>query len=125
MNIEIGKTYYSGKLSRTVTKNERNEIYYTNESGVEKHCWITTFQDWVNKGARIAKQSKITNADKFRNMSDIELAKLISSGEWSCICPFCSNYGENGCVSYDAENPDNGICEQGILEFLKSEVKTK
>lgn len=125
MDIKIGETYYSGKLSRTVTNNIRNEIYYTNESGIEKHCWITTFQDWVGRGTRLNRKNKTTNADKIRSMSDIELAKLIASGEWSCICPFCNEYGSDGCVAYSDENIKKEQCEKGILNFLQSEVATK
>jgi hypothetical protein len=122
MDIEIGKTYYCGKLSRKVIKNSHNEIYYLNESNEEKHCWITTFKDWVNRGIRLDKQSKMTKADKFRSLTDIELAKLIASGEWSCICPYCNKYGEAGCEAFDDENVDKDKCEQGILEFLQSTI---
>lgn len=70
-------------------------------------------------------KKKVTNADKIRRMSDEELAKLISSGEWSAICPFCSYYGTGMC-RYDDDGNDTGskeLCERGALEFLQSETK--
>lgn len=65
----------------------------------------------------------MTNADKIRNMTDEELAKLIASGEWASICNMCSNYCVGGCVVVDEENPRQEVCEQGTLLFLQSEVK--
>jgi len=44
-----GAIFAKGKLSRTVIKIENNEVFYRTEKGLEKHCFITTFQDWVAK----------------------------------------------------------------------------
>lgn len=51
-NLEIGKVYRNGKLSREITNIVQNEIYYRTEKDQEKHCWITTFEDWVNRGKK-------------------------------------------------------------------------
>ena len=66
----------------------------------------------------------MTNADKIRSMSNQELAKLIISGEWSCICPFC-NYQYTGLCRFDEEGNETGnkdTCEKGAMEFLETRV---
>lgn len=50
--VEAGKTYGYGKLARTVTRIDRNTIYYTKQTGKEFSCWITTFEDWAIKQER-------------------------------------------------------------------------
>lgn len=52
MNLEVGKVYSNGKLTREITKIESNNIYYKNQNGKNSSCWITTFEDWVNKGKK-------------------------------------------------------------------------
>lgn len=60
-----------------------------------------------------------TNADKIRSMSDEELAELITSGEWSCICPMCLYYETDICCFENGEVERN--CVQGIMDWLKAE----
>jgi hypothetical protein len=57
--------------------------------------------------AEIAAPPK-TNADRIRQMTDEELAKIMRS------CKFCA-YLDKGCQH-------NGTCTQGFLEWLKHEV---
>jgi len=85
--LEVGKIYVNGKLSREITKIDGYEIYYKTESGKEKNCFITTFQDWVAKGLRGAKpQFKYeitytidkTNFTTTKDILDIEEAKRIA-----------------------------------------------
>ncbi len=50
----------------------------------------------------------MTNAEKSRSMNDKELAELIASGEWSCICLFC-RYEYTGQSKSDEEG--NVVCD--------------
>lgn len=62
----------------------------------------------------------MTNAEKIRSMADEELAKLIASGEWSCICVFCRYYGTSQC-RYDEKGNrigDGETCVTGAMEWL-------
>lgn len=59
-NLEVGKIYTNGKLTREIIKIDNYEIYYKTESGKEKQCWITTFQDWVKRGEKFKnKEEKV------------------------------------------------------------------
>ena len=49
-NLEVGKIYTNGKLSKEITKIEDSDIYYKTQSGNEKMCFKTTFLDWIYKG---------------------------------------------------------------------------
>lgn len=63
----------------------------------------------------------MTNADKIRSMTDRELAELIASGEWSCICPFC-RYENTGQCKFDEEGnvvSDSETCVMGTMEWLQ------
>lgn len=55
------------------------------------------------------RKPNFTNADRIRQMTDEELAKIMRS------CSFCA-YLDKGCQH-------NGTCTQGFLEWLKQEVK--
>lgn len=58
-NVIVGKTYKNGNLERTVSKIDRYEIYYIDSKGKEKHCFITTFQDWIRAGEKkVEKENK-------------------------------------------------------------------
>lgn len=64
----------------------------------------------------------MTNAEKIRNMNDEELAALISSGEWSCICPMCNYYYTPNCrIDDESEIVDKEMCKKGALEWLISQ----
>jgi hypothetical protein len=52
-NLEVGKVYINGKLTREIVKIDGYQIYYKTEKGVDKNCWITSFQDWVRKGKKL------------------------------------------------------------------------
>lgn len=52
MELEVGNVYGYGKLTRLITKIERNNIFYTRQNGKECVCWVTTFEDWVKKQDR-------------------------------------------------------------------------
>lgn len=46
-DIAVKITAKGRKLQRIVTRRAGNEVYYkTSESGAEKNCWLTTWQDW-------------------------------------------------------------------------------
>lgn len=47
--LKVGQKFTNGKLSREIVRIDDCEIYYKNEKAIVKHCWITTFQDWVNR----------------------------------------------------------------------------
>lgn len=65
----------------------------------------------------------MTNAENIRSMSDRELAELIVSGKWSCICPFCRFYCTGQC-KYDEEGNvvgDGETCVNGAMEWLQQQ----
>lgn len=65
-----------------------------------------------------------TNADRIRNMTDEELAELISSGKWACICPMCEFYGTTDCAfDEDYGTEDKKICAKGVMKWLQSPVE--
>lgn len=57
----------------------------------------------------------MTNGDKIRSMSDVELSEWLTNGGGLCDC--CDNYKETGCT-----NPD---CQCGVLRWLKKETKNE
>lgn len=50
----VAKTLISGRKTRTVCRREGGDVWYTDENGKEKNCWITTWAGWC-VGARIVK----------------------------------------------------------------------
>lgn len=80
MEIIIGKIYQNGKLSRVVTGIDGGWITYKNEKGVEKTCWITTFQDWVLKGERLNKDIVTMDfTQKERELLKLSIEHLLDS----------------------------------------------
>lgn len=62
---------------------------------------------------------RISNFEKVKGMNVEELAELITSGEWSAICPFCKYYGSQNCYIENEGASKN--CIDGIKEWLESE----
>ena len=66
----------------------------------------------------------MTNGDRIRNMTDEELAELVSSGEWACICPMCEFYGTTDCAfDEDYGTEDKKICAKGVMKWLQSQAE--
>lgn len=101
---------YSGKVA-FITEVLLKENSYRIDCDNSKWCWTDTELILL----------PMTNADYFRMISDVELAKIISSGEWSCICPMCKYNGTESCI-YDEDDEvvhTKDQCIKGILEWLK------
>lgn len=66
-------------------------------------------------------EPKQTNADHIRSMTDVELTRLITSGEFCAICPCCKYYTTEDCYIENEGAQKN--CEKGIMEWLQSEAE--
>ena len=42
----VAKTMLKGRRTRTVTKRQGGDIWYTTENGKTNSCWITTWASW-------------------------------------------------------------------------------
>lgn len=61
----------------------------------------------------------MTNYEKIKNMSVEEMAKMLLFKKFSCV-PFCEEC--NNCNQYNFKLPH---CEEGIKQWLNSEVEMK
>lgn len=90
---------------------------YSKESADGEHCSNCSHNAVDNF-------EKMTNADHIRSMTDEELAELISSGKWACICPMCEFYGTTDCAfDEDYGTEDKKICAKGVMKWLQSPVE--
>ena len=104
-------------LSKTVEHEEHNAH---EANGIDRAIRVVEeFQD-TTLHERQDKAGPVTRAEKIRCMTDRELAELISSGEWSTICPYCRYYHTGQC-KYDEEGNlvgDGETCVKGAMEWL-------
>ena len=79
----------------------------------EKYPWCDMLDDCPNIEFErdCPKFEKMSNADAIRNMTDEELAELLNKSACDYYC------------NYKSECTFGTSCKQGILEWLKSEVK--
>lgn len=114
-NYVVGEMLcFSGKVAIVTSIEDEGETYHIDRDNNEWHWTEMSLVPY-----------QTTNADYLRMMSDDELSKLISSGEWSCICPMCGYYGTGSCV-YDEEGEvvrNKEQCIKGALEWLKQPYK--
>lgn len=47
MDIEIGKEYGYGRLTRVVLNVEKQRVYYRSSTGREGDCGVVVFEEWV------------------------------------------------------------------------------
>ena len=86
------------------------QIYNITED--EIHSWVIIKQERTIKRIKKDVQSKETNAERIRNMTDEEFADFLA---YNACCEECYVKKDDSCFYTD------GTCKQKHLEWLKSE----
>lgn len=111
-DLKIGKIYTNGKLTREIIKIINYEIYYKTQKDKERHCWITTFQDWVTKGLKKDKKFfSIKNEYKNRIKGFIQYSRM--------------NYKNNLKNTNYIDKITFGFCDNGKIEMEWIESRNK
>lgn len=105
--LAVGQKFTKDNL-REITKIDNGEIYYKTEKGIEKHCWIATFQDWIKK----CKKSNSYNPtiEVTKRASDYHACIKNKKDLWGCGKNICESIGS--LIMNHPENFDIEIIEK-------------
>lgn len=113
-------------LQSIVTDTLASVCAMADKNNIDRDSMLKYFSDMLTAFAEVASiqnyESKHTNADRIRNMSDEELAEFMRKMKCNCFVDFIG-YADKGCGRNEISCKDCRAKAPTILDWLQSEAE--